>query len=69
MAKYKVYCIYEAGGQMVDEVIATCITKACKELIKSLPGERKYKLLSSTMAEVRKTDNHSVCGDYVVMER
>lgn len=53
---------------MVGIVNATCITKACKQVIKYLPGKYKYAVFTSEMAELRKAENHTISSDYVVME-
>lgn len=69
MKTLKYYDVYIAGSEKIDTVVATCITKACKVFMETLKKPAKYKLTSSELASITYTDNYTVCGDFVVMER
>lgn len=65
----KRYDIYFAGGEKLKEVMATCITKACKAFIDTLDKKAKYTLENKEYASIRYTDNYTICSDYVVIAR
>lgn len=67
--KLKTYDVYIAGSEKIDTVYATCITKACNAFMKTLEKPAKYKLTSRELASIIYTDNYTICGDFVVMER
>jgi hypothetical protein len=67
--KIKKYDVYVAGSSYVTTVYATCISKACKEFMATLKKKAKYKLTSKYLASIIYTDNHTICGDFVVMEQ
>lgn len=65
----KKYDVYIAGSTKIDTVYATCISKACKQFMETLKKPAKYKLTTRELASIIYTDNHTICGDFVVMEQ
>lgn len=65
----KKYDVYVAGSVKTDEIQATCITKACKEFIRLLGGNAKYKVISKEYATITNSGNYSIFSDFVVMEQ
>jgi hypothetical protein len=68
--KIKSYVVYEAGGCKLemDYIWATCISKAAKKFIATLDKPAMFELRSKQQASIRYRDNHSVMGDFVIME-
>lgn len=64
----KKYDVYFAGGTKIKTIEATCISKACKEIIAELSKKATYELCGRSYASIRYKDNYSVGSDFVVME-
>ena len=63
----KNYNIYIAGGEKINTVKATCISKACKAFIATLDREAKYEIYNEEYTSISYTENYTICSDYVVM--
>lgn len=63
----KKYDVYYAGGEKITTIYSTCISKACKSFIETLSKPAKYTINSKELADIRYTDNFSICSDFVVM--
>jgi hypothetical protein len=64
----KKYDVYIAGGEKIESICATCITKACKSFIETLDKQAKYTLQGKEYASIRCVDNYSICSDFVIMQ-
>lgn len=62
------YDIYIAGGEKINVVYASCISKACKSFINTLKKPAKYTLQSKEYASINYTENYTISSDYVVMK-
>ena len=62
----KNYTVYFAGSTPWIGMQSSCITKACKEFIKTLEKPAKYEIINKEYATVTYLDNYSICADFVI---